>query len=341
MGIKQKIKTAPSLKKTTSHSLPTLEQHIELGRQMIEALILGRDAQTIKEIGNLRLIPKGEIGEIPGFSIGSIPGDRRIGGKAPDQKKPPYETGVPGFKDPLEGHGNQHPRSTVVGPGTIPGKGSLTSQDGDRDTRYGSGSGSSHGYVWVDRSTSRQSTDGTHTWGGISYRDYSGNHWRVDYVDSRHADGSVTSKDTVFDSHGDPIKTTLREGAADGTATETTTTHETGETQTNTGTFEEIFPERSVDPDAPSRGGDPVAPRGWYNPITGVAYNPGVKTNNNQVNPGRDPGAATSTKSGSVILNPKDLLVNPPPDVIQSKGRPRDIRAGNPTIVDPPRPTKK
>jgi hypothetical protein len=222
----------------------------------------------------------------------------------------------------------------------MPDKGSLLRQDGEGGTgpgtEYGGGWRSPHGSVWAERSTWRQSSDGLRSWGSVSYRDTSGNHWRVDYTDTRREDETVTSTDTVFDARGEPIKTTVRESFIDGSAIETTTTHATGEVTQNSGPFVKIFPERNVDPDAPGRG-DGVAPRGWYNPITGAAQNPGLKTGNNQVNPGR--GDPQPQAAAPLRLDPKDLVINPAPDALSGgSSRPRDIRQGNPTIVDPPRP---
>jgi len=84
------------------------------------------------------------------------------------------------------------------------------SHDGSGDSR------STRGSVWTERTTERSSSDGTHTWGSASYRDWSGNFWRSDYTIERSSDGSTTSKDTVFDSHNEPIKTTVIYTAPDG-----------------------------------------------------------------------------------------------------------------------------
>jgi hypothetical protein len=315
------------------HTLPTAQSHIERGARQIASLVHARELQAVKQSGVQGMKRDGALTDLPGFSTDRSGAERRIGGR-PAQADRAQASGLP--NDPLDAHRNTRPRSTVVGPATMPGKDSLTRQDSGGGTEYGSGSGSTHGPVWAERSTSRQSADGMRTWGSTSYRDYSGNHWRSDYADTRREDGTVFSKETVFDAHGEPVKTTVRESFYDGSATETTTTHATGEVKQTSGSFPEIFPARSVDPDAPG-GGDAVAPRGWYNPITGAAQNPGLRTGNNQVNPGRadpQPQAAAPLR-----LNPRDLVINPAPDAIAgSPGRPRDLREGNPTIVDPPRP---
>lgn len=50
-------------------------------------------------------------------------GDRRIGAQGPIQKDPPGRE----WWDPLSGHDNSRPRSTVVGPGSLPGSDDLVS----------------------------------------------------------------------------------------------------------------------------------------------------------------------------------------------------------------------
>lgn len=315
------------------HQLPSQRDHIERGLHMIEALVNARDLKVLKEHG-VKAMQRGKnLTDMPGL-LSEQPNERRLGGHRHETTDPSDQ------KDPnvlLHPRQTRHkpPRSTVVGPGGIPNHDSLTRQDGDTGTSYGGGR-RGPGPVWEERSTSRQSTDGTRTWGSSLYRDTGGNHWRVDYTDTRREDGTVISKDTVFDSHGEPIKTTVRESFYDGTATETTTTHKTGEVSSTTGPFDKIFPARNIDPDAQG-GADPVAPRGWYNPITGAAQNPGIRTNNNQVNPGRE--AREPKPAQPVILDKRDLVINPPPDEVRgSSGSPPDIRQNNPTIVDPPRP---
>jgi len=335
------------VQKARLQTLPTAQSHIDRGARMIASLVHARDLQAVKESGVQGMKREGALTDVPGFTSNGGDPERRIGGR-PAQAGKPQESGLP--NDPLAALRNTRPRSTVVGPAGMPDKGGLLRQDGGGGTgpgtEYGGGRRSSHGSVWVERSTSRRSTDGTRTWGSVSYRDTSGNHWRGDYVDILRADGSQASKETVFDGRGEPIKTTVRESLPDGSATETTTTHATGEVVQVTGTFLKIFANGSesagpvsvqdIDPDAPARA-DGVAPRGWYNPITGAAQNPGLKTGNNQVNPGR--GDPQPQAAAPLRLDPKDLVINPAPDaLVGTPGRPRDIREGNPTIVDPPRP---
>lgn len=325
----------PPLKQTPHfQAIPSNQSHIERAARLIANLVHARELKAVRESGVLGAKRDEEITGIPSLTADGNGVDRRIG-EQPVKAAKAHESGIP--NDPIDALRHTPPRSTVVGPAGLPDKGSLTRQDGGGGTEYRDGSSSPHGSVWAERSTSRQSSDGSRTWGSTSYRDYSGNHWRADYTDTRREDGTVLSKDTVFDSHGEPIKTTVRESFYDGSAVETTTTHETGEVKQTVGTFDEIFPARNIDPDAPSRS-NAVAPRGWYNPISGAKQNPGLRTNNNQVNPGRadpQPKAAAPLR-----LNPKDLVMNPAPDALTPvpSGPPRDIRAGNPTIVDPPRP---
>lgn len=318
--------------KTLKPPLKLIERdHIRMGALLVLGLVHARELQELKQNHIQGMKREGALTDIPGFSPGRNGNERRIGARVP-QPEQPKGSGIP--NDPLDAHRGARPGSILVGPGAVPGKDSLTRQDSGTD--YGSRSEGRRGSVWVERSTSRQSSDGSRTWGSTMYRDTSGNHWRADYTDTRGSDGGVVSKDTIFGAHNEPIKTTVRESSPDGSATETTTTHATGEVQQRTGTFGEIFPERSVDPDAPA-GGNAVAPRGWYNPVTGASNNAGLKTNNNQVNPGREPAQPQATVPP--LMNKRDLVINPAPDALVNPiGKPRDIREGDPTIVDPPRP---
>lgn len=316
------------------------------GANMIEALLHVTDAKAAREAAEaLRAagIPKnGELGEIPGFSIGGTGGDRRIGGK-PGPQQTGVGTGDTGFKDPLAGLGNQRHRSVVVGPGRMPGGRDLASDgsDGgfgtDGGTSYTSGAQSSHGYVWAERNTERTSRDGMRTWGSTMYRDYSGNHYRMDYTETRTEDGGLRGKETVFDSHNEPVSTTVRESLPDGMAKETVTDHATGESTTRVAPMPEVFPDRYQDEGATS-GGNNVAPRGWYNPITGQSQNAGIKTGNNQVNPGPE-GESSPTMATPLRLDPKGLVINPLPDSMQTKGTPKPIQARKPDQIDPPRPS--
>lgn len=326
------LKVAPPLPKLSEAT--TRLSDIRLARTvylMLDAMTV-RDVAIAKDLVRLDIIEPTKdanvLSTIPGTTKGAAAGGRRIGGQPAAAPSGQAAYGDKGFNDPLAGRGNQRHRSVLVGPATMPGKRDLVGQD----TSYGNGSSSSHGTVWQERTTERQSSDGTQTWGSASYRDYGGNHWRADYHDERHDDGSITSKETVYDGNNDPVKTTVREGNADGTATETTTTHATGEVQTHTGTVPEIFPERSQTGE--EAGGNSVAPRGWYNPVSGTIQNPGLATGTNQVNPGPDIALPPATM---LRIDPRILVSNPAPDHVAGGGHLRDIRGDNPTIIDPPR----
>lgn len=303
-------------------------------RLVLEAMA-ARGLNVAKDLAGFGITKPAEPGAIPGWEPGGRAFGRRVGGEPPQTKEPGLSTDGTEFKDPLASHRHQRPRSTMVGAPDMPGKDSLSRQDTD----YSNGPTTNRrGTVWHERSTERDSVDGSNTWGSTMYRDTGGNHWRVDYHDERHDDGTVTSKETVFDSHNEPIKTTLRESHTDGTATETTTTHATGETQTRSGTMPEIFPEGSQTGEETGRR-DAVAPRGWYNPITGVTQNPGLATNNNQINPGREQSSRGPTSTTPLLIDSRILVVNPAPDQAAPKGTPRRIQPGDgPTIIDPPRP---
>jgi hypothetical protein len=289
-----------------------------------------------------------DIFDIPG--LGQADTARRIGGIPGQQQAGSGHTNGQdtGFDDPLAAH-NTRPGSFVVGAPGMPSGRDLVAQGpgpADSDTHSGDGSDRSRPSVWVDRQTERSSSDGTQTWGSTLYRDYSGNFWRSDYHVERGGDGGVTSKETVFDNHGDPIKTTVITGEPDGTTTETTTNHQTGETtvvhpvdKPESGEGDPAPDENEPDEGA-SRSATP-APRGWYNPITGQSQNPGLATGNNKVNPGSEP-AASPTPVEPLRLDPKILVINPSPDgpVADGNAPLRDVRrdvAGG-TIIDPPRP---
>lgn len=257
------------------------EGRIVRDKTMLEALIFAGDAKLAHEAAGLDRLSSENILDIPGSSLGSgNSGERRIGGypAGADNNTTSGDDGT-GFDDPLADHHNRQPAGTLVGPGKFPGSQDLTGQDsGSGRTDYGSGADSGgHGYVWLERQTSRSSSDGSQTWGSNLYRDYSGNHWRVDYHDQRTggdttadlSDDGFTSKETVFDDHNKPVSTTFRETLPDGNAKETTTNHQTGETTTRTGSHTDIFPDR-YQPAEGGGGGDRVAPRGWHNPLTGV-----------------------------------------------------------------------
>ncbi|MEK7152721.1 MAG: hypothetical protein AAB834_02135, partial [Patescibacteria group bacterium] len=134
----------------------------------LEALIMGREAQQAREAAALEKLgpARHELGDIPGTTLGKN-NERRIGGY-PASADGDSSSNIPGFNDPLAGHRNRRPGSALVGPGKLPSQRDLAGQDlgnTDSDTRYGSGTSSSHGYVWAERRTERGSADGTQTWG--------------------------------------------------------------------------------------------------------------------------------------------------------------------------------
>lgn len=310
----------------------------------IEALIA---AQDIKDIANAVPRPTDtseDLPDIPGSTLEKGRGGRRIGDR-------PVEAGASsngtGFDDPLAGHHNRR-RGSLVGPGKIPTQGDLVGQydETNPDTDMQSHDGSSgrptrHQSVRVERHTERTSPNGLDTWGSTLYRDDSGNHWRSDQHIRREEDGSVTTTDTIYGADGQAIKTTTVVISPYGVETEIHTNHQTGETTTRDITPKEApEPAPKVDkyqPDEGSPRGDPVAPRGWNNPISGVTQNPGLATDNNQVNPGPEDNPAPLAP---LRLDPKDLVINPSPDAQIGDATPRDIRHEQAGIneVNPPRP---
>lgn len=223
----------------------------------------------------------------------------------------------------------------------LPSSDDLTRQDGDSPTAThshdGSGDGrSTRGSVWTERTTERSSSDGTHTWGSASYRDWSGNFWRSDYTIERGSDGSTTSKDTVFDSHNEPIKTTVIYTAPNGSEKVTTTDHQSGQTTTTQG---QVKPENPEPEDGTGKGGKDKN-QGETTGFT-TSFKPTVFTSPNKVNPGPD-GGTTQQPAEPVRFDQKILVTDPAPDQMLSRGMdtPKDIRHDNINVntTDPPRP---
>jgi hypothetical protein len=205
------------------------------------------------------------------------------------------------------------------------------SHDGSGDSR------STRGSVWTERSTERSSSDGTRTWGSASYRDWSGNFWRSDYTIERGSDGSTTSKDTVFDSHNEPIKTTVIYTAPDGSEKVTTTDHQTGQTTTTQGQVKPEAPESKGDAGKPGKDKNQGETTGYTN-----TFEPKVFTSPNKVNPGPEGDSTAQKPVEPVRFDPNILVTNPAPDQVVggSMGTPRDIQHENVNVntIDPPRP---
>lgn len=241
--------------------------------------------------------------------------------------------------------GQQHHDSdkySIPMPGMPSGRDLLGQDDSPTATHSHDGSGdsrSTRGSVWTERSTERSSSDGNRTWGSTSYRDWSGNFWRSDYTIERGSDGSTTSKDTVFDSHNEPIKTTIIYTAPDGSEKVSTTDHQTGQTTTTQGTVKPEDPEPQEGTDAGKPGKDKN--QGETSGYT-TAFKPKVFTSPNKVNPGPDGGDASGQSVEPVRLDPGILVTDPAPDqmVGGGMGAPRDIRHENVNVntIDPPRP---
>ena len=311
----------------------------------LEALLA---AQNVKDIAHAVPRPTETLSNdllgVPGSTLGKGSSGRRIGGSPSGTETANDGTG---FDDPLAGQRNRR-RGSLVGPGKMPSQGDLvgqyteTSPDSDTQSHDGSsGRPARHQSVRVERHTERTSPNGLDTWGSTLYRDDSGNHWRSDQHVHRGEDGSVTTTDTIYGANGEPIKTTVVAISPYGVETETHTNHQTGETTTRDIT-PKVAPEPApkidkYQPDGDSPRGDPIAPRGWSNPVTGVTQNPGLATGNNQVNPGPE---ESPPPLEPLRLDPKDLVINPLPDAQTGHATPRDIRREEAGIneVDPPRP---
>lgn len=241
--------------------------------------------------------------------------------------------------------GQQHhdrDKYSIPTPGMPSGR-DLLAQDGDSPTtphsHDGSGdSRSTRGSVWTERTTERSSSDGSRTWGSASYRDWSGNFWRSDYTIERSGDGSTTSKDTVFDSHNEPIKTTVIYTAPDGSEKVTTTDHQTGQTTTTQGQVKPEDPEPKGGTDG--KGGKDKN-QGETSGYT-TTFKPKVFTSPNKVNPGPEGGNTAEKPAEPVRFDRSILVTDPAPDqmVGGGMGAPRDIRHENVNVntIDPPRP---
>ncbi len=243
----------------------------------------------------------------------------------------------------ITGGQQHHDRDKYSIPTTgMPSGRDLLAQDGDSPTTTHShdGSGdsrSTRGSVWTERTTERSSSDGTRTWGSASYRDWSGNFWRSDYTIERDSDGGTTSKDTVFDSHNEPIKTTVIYTAPDGSEKVTTTDHQTGQTTTTQGTVKPETPE-------PEEGSGKTGKDKNQGETSGYTATPKMKvfTSPNKVNPGPEGGETSGQSVEPVRLDRSILVTDPAPDQIvgNGTGTPRDIKHENVNVdtIDPPRP---
>lgn len=241
--------------------------------------------------------------------------------------------------------GQQHHDSnkySIPMPGMPSGR-DLQTQDDDSPTATHShdGSGdsrSTRGSAWTERTTERSSSDGMRTWGSASYRDWSGNFWRSDYTIERSSDGSTTSKDTVFDSHNEPIKTTVIYTAPDGSEKVTTTDHQTGQTTTTQGTVkpETPEPEEGADAGKPGKDKNQGETSGYTTTATPKSF-----VSPNKVNPGPDASDAPAGPVEPVRFDPNILVTDPAPDqVVENTHAPKDITRQNVNIntIDPPRP---
>ncbi|HSX17007.1 MAG TPA: hypothetical protein VLH86_02800 [Patescibacteria group bacterium] len=225
-------------------------------------------------------------------------------------------------------------------PGMPTGRDLLGQDDSPTATHTTNGSddrGQTRGSVWMERSTERSSSDGNRTWGSATYRDWSGNFWRSDYTIERGSDGGTTSKDTVFDSHNEPIKTTVIYTAIDGSEKVTTTDHQTGQTTTTQGTVKPEAPAPEEGEGKPGKDKNQGETSGYV-----AAYTPKVFKSPNKVNPGPDGGDASGQSVEPVRLDPGILVTDPAPDqmVGGGMGTPKDIRHENVNVntIDPPRP---
>ena len=322
-----------------------LGKDIDFIEELITAQDIGEAADAIPRSRGGGL--SADLSTLPGSSSSRSDAERRIGGATSGMDTPNDKTG---FDDPLAGHRNRR-RGSLVGPGRVPSGNDLVGQYFDTpassDMQSDNGADGRAGRrtpARVERHTERTSADGLDTWGSTLYRDDAGNHWRSDQHTQRSADGSVTTTDTIYDSRGEAIKTTVVEVSPYGVEIETTTNHRTGETRTV-----DITPKEAPEPapEAPEKyqpaegspQGDPIAPRGWSNPVTGAVHNPGLKTGNNKVNPNPED---SQPPLKPLRLDPKDIVINPAPDApLHGGGAPRDIRReeADINIIDPPKPT--
>lgn len=235
-------------------------------------------------------------------------GDRRIGAQGPIQKDPPGRE----WWDPLSGHDNQRPRSTVVGPGSVPTANDLVS--GEDVETIDTGDGGKIVFRHGESSSTEvvYGTDGNVDTVIVTDRESDGSRTETAY--SPGDDGSTYIRESHYDQDGEVLYTTesIREATPAGQRTR---------------------PNSRYQPDDTGGGGDGG---GWYNPITGVSQGTGKVLSGNRVRPAGDGGVGVVT--GPALNFDFRKLYTDPGVEEAAQGTPRHIEPGGETIVDPPRP---
>jgi hypothetical protein len=285
-----------------------------------QAIEAGQAAAAIK--GMVGMFGADATAELPGLGTSGAPS---IGGSTQQRGRDKYSipgVGMPSGRDLTTDFGeagDPHGTHTSNGAGD------------DREHR---------GSVWVDHSTERTSSDGAHTWGGVTYRDWSGNFWHTEYQVDHNEDGGTTSKETVYDNHNEPIKTTVIEtNPEDGSETITTTDHQTGQTTTTAGQVKPEAPPADSEAQTTVSGKDKN--QGETTGFSAAPFQPKKLVSPNKVNPGPDGGQSQQQPVAPLRLDPKILVINPLPDAAQATNvLPRDIKGQNINLntTDPPRP---
>lgn len=302
--------------------------------QIDQLVNAARELGTIKDLDTLGLGAAPQAQDLLNAGLGNS-GDRQPSlGRFP-QNDPNAATNPNdsfGFDDPLSGHRNQRPASTVVGAGVSPTPDSLVSQQGGRRDREWS------------------SADGLTTWGHTTLEDGSRAATRVD----RHADGSYTrwamvwGQDGRVESFGD-----AHFRASDGHTTHEYTLFENGVKVTRGYEEDEngvVVREWGSDFEKPNSGeSNPKVNKGditkyqptedvggsTYNPFTGQYWGSEIKLSANQVNPNSD--APNLSNAPRLAINSRDLVTNPVMETSGGKAGYNPHRFDSRDRINPPR----
>lgn len=233
------------------------------------------------------------------------PAERRLG-NSPDLEKGPQHEQPEGLRDPLQGRGNSHPRSTLVGPGGMPSSGDLV-QGEDVET-IDTGDGGKIVFRHGQSSSTRvdYAPDGTVDAVMVTER---GDDGRTDTLYVPGDDGSTYIRESHYDSEGNLLYDT-----------------------------ESVRPGGPPTPNAsmPTEDGGGSDGGGWYNPITGVSQGTGKALGGNRVRLGD--GSVVPASGPTLKIDQDGLVTNPAPDAVQGAGTPTTIDRDGGRIVDPPRP---
>lgn len=321
-----------SLSGTSKDNLSQIDSQIDRDFQQLEELLnTAAQLEQVKALDSLRLVAPTDLGASLDFGLGKTSERGSTIGQIPfgggNSALFPHSSG---FDNPLDGHRNSRPSSTLLGAGSIPGMDGLVSQDRGEPVRQ----------------SDRHSDDGRTTYGHTTYADGSRRAERI----YRHDDGSTTTTSMTWGSDGRVVEygysgyddknrhISVETTRINDDGTETVVgmeLDENGEIVRTWGTDQEKPHQekpqgsaKSVDPDS-STGGSNV------NPLTGQYVGEKPKTSNDQVNPNLDaPKLATS----GLNFDERKLVVNPPLNATTGNASFDPNRFISPNQVKPPEP---